>query len=104
MTHTPTGSNLTRLNSGADPGGGGGLEVRTPPFGRPPNFIKREKTSLSARKRRILVLHSYPDPPLSEILSPPLDSTVELGNVSWPLHDRSSTLEGQVSAFGQHVT
>ena len=30
--------------SGADPGGGGVLGVRTPPFGGPPNFIKREKT------------------------------------------------------------
>ena len=33
------------MTTGADPGGGGGvLGVRTPPpFGGPPNFIKREK-------------------------------------------------------------
>ena len=52
---------------------GGVLGVRTPPFGGPPNFIKREKTSRAcARKGRILVLNSYLDPPLSEILYPPL--------------------------------
>ena len=35
-----TGHGIT----GADPGGGAGvLGVRTPTFGRPPNFIKREK-------------------------------------------------------------
>ena len=50
---------------GADPGGGV-LGVRTPPphFGGPPNFIKREKTlRVGARKCRVLVLNSYPDPP-----------------------------------------
>ena len=42
---------------------------RTPP----PPFKKREKTlRVCARKRHILVLNSYPDPPLSEILYPPL--------------------------------
>ena len=55
--------------SGADPAGGGGLGVRTPPpppFGGHPNFIKREKTLrayICTRKRRVLVLNSYPDPP-----------------------------------------
>ena len=59
--------------SGADPGGGGPGGPDPPPFGGPPNFIKREKTSRAcARKCRILVLNSYPDPPLSEILYPPL--------------------------------
>ena len=46
--------------------GGGVLGVRTPPlpFGGPPNFIKREKTlRVCTRKRRVLVLNSYPDPP-----------------------------------------
>ena len=43
---------------GADPGGGG------VPFGGPPNFIKKEKMAHAcARKLRILVLNSYPDPP-----------------------------------------
>ena len=56
--------------------GGGVLGVRTPPpppFGGPPNFIKKGKMARAcARKLRILVLNSYPDPPLSEILYPPL--------------------------------
>ena len=46
-----------------------------PPFGGPPNFIKRNKTSrVCAQKRRVLVLSIYPDPPppLSKILYPPL--------------------------------
>ena len=43
-------------------GGPGGQDP--PPFGGPPNFIKREKTlRVGARKCRILVLNSYPDPP-----------------------------------------
>ena len=55
-------------------------DVRTPP--PPPttttktlNFIKREKTSRAcSRKRHILVLNSYPDPPppFPKILYPPL--------------------------------
>ena len=45
-------------------GGGGVLGVRTLHFGRPPNFIKREKALFAyARKRRVSVLNSYPDPP-----------------------------------------
>ena len=54
----------THSDTGADPGGGV-LGVRTPPpFGGPPNFIKREKMSrVCAQKRHILVLNSYPDPP-----------------------------------------
>ena len=47
----------------------GGLGVRTPlppPFGGPPNFIKRGKTSrVCRRKRHILVLNSYPPFPKS---------------------------------------
>ena len=35
-----------------------------PPFGGPPNFIKREEMARAcARKLRILVLNSYPEPP-----------------------------------------
>ena len=63
----------TRGGSRGGPGGSGPL----PPslFGEPPNFIKREKTShVCARKRHILVLNSYPDPLLSGILYPPLDT------------------------------
>ena len=57
---------------GADPGGGS-WGSGPPPFGGPPNFIKREKTSRAcARKGRVLVLNSYLDPPLSKILYPPL--------------------------------
>ena len=47
--------------------GGGGVSLGSgppPPFGGPPNFIKREKIlCVCVRKRRILVLNSYPDPP-----------------------------------------
>ena len=54
--------------------GRGVLGVRIPPpppLWVHPNFIKREKTlRVYARKRRILVLNSYPDPSLSEILYP----------------------------------
>ena len=61
------------ISSGADPGGGGPGGQDPPPFGGPPNFIKKEKMARAcARKLRILVLNSYPDPPLSEILYPPL--------------------------------
>ena len=53
----------------------GRIQGPHPPFGGPPNFIKREKTPrVCARKSRVLVLNSYPDPPLSEILYPPLAS------------------------------
>ena len=49
---------------GADPGGGGPGGQDPPPFGGPPNFIKKEKMARAcARKLRILVLNSYPDPP-----------------------------------------
>ena len=52
---------------------GGGPGGQDPPFWGPPNFIKREKTSrVCARMARVLVLNSYADPPLSEILYPPL--------------------------------
>ena len=55
-----------RIQGRGRPGG------QDPPFGGPPTFIKREKAlRVCARKRRILVLNSYPDP-LSEILYPPL--------------------------------
>ena len=44
-------------------GGGGGGGVRAD-FGGTPNFIKRGKTlHRCARKRRVLVLNSYLDPP-----------------------------------------
>ena len=50
-----------------------------PPFGVPPNFIKREKTPRAcARKHRVLVLNSYPDSPLSEILYLPLYLSVSV--------------------------
>ena len=62
--------------SGADPGGGSWGSGPLP-FDGPPNFIKREKRSRArARKRHILVLNSYPDTPLSEILYPPLSVNV----------------------------
>ena len=56
---------MTFLFSGADPGGGGVLGVRPPPsFGGLLNFIKSEKTLHTyARKRRVLVLNSYMEPP-----------------------------------------
>ena len=45
-------------------GGPGGQDHPTPPFGGPPDFIKRVKTStVCVRKRRNLVVNSYPDPP-----------------------------------------
>ena len=74
--------NVAREYSGADPGGGV-LGVRTPPppFGGPPNFIKREKMSRAcARMGHILVLKSYADRPLSKILYPPL-----VLNCSWSM-------------------
>ena len=66
------------ISAGADPGGGPGGQDPTPPFGGPLNFIKRgKKTSrASAQKCHNLVLNSYPDPPLSENLYPPLISIV----------------------------
>ena len=53
---------------------GGVLGVRTPPpFGGPPNFIKREKTSRAcAGIHCILVLNSYPDPPFRNPVSAPV--------------------------------
>ena len=63
---------LIHILAGADPGGGS-WGSGPPPFGGPPNFIKREKMARAcAQKLRVLVLNSYPDPPLSEILYPPL--------------------------------
>ena len=45
-------------------GGGGSWESGPPPFGQPPNFIKRGKTlCLWARMQRDLVVTSYPHPP-----------------------------------------
>ena len=46
-------------------GGGSWGSGPPPPFGGPPNFIKREKKTLRAcdRKRRVLVLNCYLDPP-----------------------------------------
>ena len=42
-------------------------------FWGPPKFLKRGKTLHTCmRKCRVLVLNSYPNPPLSEILYPPL--------------------------------
>ena len=41
--------------------------------GGPPNFIKREKTMHACTGiEHILVVNGYPDPPISEILYPPL--------------------------------
>ena len=72
---TSTGAYIVNARGGSR--GGGSWGSGPPPFGGPPNFIKREKTSRAcARKRRILVLNSYPDPPLSEILYPPLNAIV----------------------------
>ena len=68
--------------AGADPGGGS-WGSGPPPFGGHLNFIKRGKTSCAcARKGRDLVLNSYPDPPLSQILYPPL---VGVGHVHFGL-------------------
>ena len=55
--------------------GPGGQDPTPPhPFGGPLNLIKREKTLRTCvGKCRVLVLNSYPDPPLSEILYPTLD-------------------------------
>ena len=66
--------NSTSVTPGADPGEGGpGGQDPPPPFGAPPFFIKREKTlRVCAQKRRILVLNSYSDSSLSEILYLPL--------------------------------
>ena len=45
-----------------------------PPFGGPPNFIKREKMlCVCAQMQHILVVNSYPEPPLSEIPYLPLN-------------------------------
>ena len=55
--------NTFSTRSGADPGGGS-WGSGPPPFGGPPNCIKKEKMARAcARKLRILVLNSYPDPP-----------------------------------------
>ena len=52
------------MQQGRIQGGGPGGQDPPPPFGGPLNFIKRGKTSgACARKRRDLVLNSYPDPP-----------------------------------------
>ena len=63
---------------GADPVGGS----RTPPpFGGPPNFIKREKMLRAcARISRVLVLNSYPDsppPPFRNPVSAPESPSIE---------------------------
>ena len=56
---------------GGGGGGGGG------PRGEHPNFIKRGKKlarmHVREKKRRVLVLNSYPETPISEILSLPLE-------------------------------
>ena len=57
--------------SGADPGKGV-LGGQDPPFGQPQNFKKREKRCACTRMWHILVVNSYPDLPLSEILYLPL--------------------------------
>ena len=70
-------------NSGGYRGGGGGevLGVRTLPFGGPPNFIKRgEMFCVCARMAHVLVLNSYADPHLSEILYPPLTNSLYTEN------------------------
>ena len=52
-----------RIKGGGGGGGGSWGSGLPTPSGGPPNFIKREKTSRAwARKRRVLVLNSYPDP------------------------------------------
>ena len=63
-----------RVGQGRIKGGGRGPGGQDPPpFGGPQNFIKKEKmVGACARKLYILVLNSYPDPPFSEILYPPL--------------------------------
>ena len=39
----------------------------------PPNYVKKEKTlRMCMQKHPVLVLNSYPEPPVSEILYPPL--------------------------------
>ena len=52
--------------------GGRGPGGQDPPFGGPPNFIKREKTlCVCAKKRRVLVHNSYPHPPFRNPVSAP---------------------------------
>ena len=73
--HLPKAGAQERIQGG----GPGGQDP--PPFGGPPNFIKKEKMArLCARKLRILVLNSYPDPPLFEILYPPLEPLLKRPN------------------------
>ena len=80
MIVLPDLTQIVALFPGADPGGGS-WGSGPPPFGGPPNFIKKEKMARAcARKLRILVLNSYPDPPLSEILYPPLVSQPQHGS------------------------
>ena len=65
--------------TGAVPGGGGLGDQDPPPhthnpFGGPPNFIKRGITScMCTQIRHILVVNSYPDPSISNILYLPLE-------------------------------
>ena len=66
---------LERYARGGFRGGGGlgGQNHPTTPFGGPQNFIKREKMLPACTQiSHVLVLNSYPDPPLFEILYPPL--------------------------------
>ena len=52
------------FRGGSRGGGGGSWGSGLPPFGGPPNFIKRGKMAhVCTRKLRVLVINSYPDPP-----------------------------------------
>ena len=74
MKQMPGHNTRTSFRDGSR--GGDFMKFGGPPFGGPPNFIKREKTSrVCARMAHILVLNSYSDPPLSEILYPPLSAS-----------------------------
>ena len=67
--------------TGADTGGGGDLGVRTAPFGVTPKLHKEGKnmSRVCARMAHVLVLNSYADLSLSEILYPPLDNWFGIG-------------------------
>ena len=94
---------LTAPLSGADLGRGRGSSgVRTappPPFGGHPNFIKREKALIvCARKHHFLVLNTYRDHLISEILYPPQTLNVHV------IYKPSHTLRCRTPTMGRPDT